>query len=58
MKVENPNKLELKNKLYEDKKKLMKAYDTAINPVAQAQIKEILDLVNSYIDICIKRNRF
>lgn len=56
--MDNPNKLELKNKLYEDKRKLMILYDAISDPVEKQQIKEELDLINSYIDICLKRNRF
>lgn len=52
------NKLELKNKLLADKKKLMIQLDTTSDDVKKAHILTMLDMVNSYIDICIKRNRF
>lgn len=53
------NKLELKNKLLADKKKLMIQLDTTSDDdVKKAHILNMLDMVNSYIDICIKRNRF
>lgn len=52
------NKLELKTKLLADKKKLMILLDNASDDVNKKHIQDMLDLVNSYIDICIKRNKF
>lgn len=52
------NKLELKNKLIKDKKDLMTKLEISTDPVEKTYLKNQLDMVNSYIDICIKRNRF
>ena len=52
------NKLELKNKLLADKKMLMIQLDLTSDDVRKKHILEMLELINSYIDICIKRNRF
>lgn len=52
------NKLELKNKLIKDKKELMLTLEKSTDPVEKTYLQKQLDMVNSYIDICIKRNRF
>lgn len=54
----NPDKLALKNKLYQDQLKLLEALNQEIDIAKKLVIQEKLDLVNSYILICNKRNKF
>ena len=53
-----PDKLALKNKLYQDRNDLtQKLFDTP-DILEKKHIKMAYDLVNSYIEICLKRNKF
>lgn len=53
-----PDKLALKNKLYADRQELtQKLFDTP-DILEKKYIKMAYDLVNSYIEICLKRNKF
>lgn len=54
----NPDKLALKNKLYQDQLKLLEALNQEVDIAKKLVIQEKLDLVNSYILICNKRNKF
>ena len=53
-----PEKLALKTKLYDDQAKLIGKINEENNPVLKKLYQEQLNLVNSYILICKKRNKF
>ena len=57
-KLDKLDKLALKKKLYQDKEDITRdILDT--NDIVEKSIKrQTLDLINSYIEICIKRNKF
>ena len=53
-----PDKLALKNKLYQDREELTKQLFDTPDILEKKYIKKAYDLVNSYIEICLKRNKF
>ena len=53
-----PDKLALKNKLYQDREELTKQLFDTSDILEKKYIKKAYDLVNSYIEICLKRNKF
>ena len=53
-----PDKLALKNKLYQDREDLTKQLFDTPDILEKKYIKKMYDLVNSYIEICLKRNKF
>lgn len=53
-----PDKLALKNKLYQDKEDITKEMLDCNNIIVKTQLKKSYDLVCSYIEICVKRNKF
>ena len=56
--VKPDGKLALKSKLYDDQAKLIEKVNNEKNPVLKTLFQEQLNLVNSYIVICKKRNKF
>ena len=58
MEKEKIKPLALKNKLYEDKIGLLEMIVAETDETKKETLKFALDLVNSYIDICEKRNKF
>lgn len=58
VKPEKPDKLALKNKLYQDREELTKKLFDTPDILEKKYIKQAYDLVNSYIEICLKRNKF
>lgn len=58
VKPEKPDKLALKNKLYQDREELAKQLFDTPDILEKKYIKQAYDLVNSYIEICLKRNKF
>lgn len=52
------DKLALKNKLYKDRDELTQELFASPDLLEKKYIKVAYDLVNSYIEICIKRNKF
>lgn len=55
---DKPDKLALKNKLYSDQVKILEEIDKSTDEAVKKQLHEKLDLVNSYILICIRRKKF
>lgn len=55
---DKPDKLALKNKLYKDRDELTKQLFDTPDILEKKYIKKAYDLVNSYIEICLKRNKF
>lgn len=53
-----PDKLALKNKLYQDRENLTNMLFDTHDLIEKKYIKQAYDLVNSYIEICLKRNKF
>lgn len=53
-----PDKLALKNKLYQDRDELTRQLFDTPDILEKKYIKKAYDLVNSYIEICLKRNKF
>lgn len=53
-----PDKLALKNKLYSDREELSKKLIDTHDLIEKRYIRIAYDLVNSYIEICLKRNKF
>ena len=51
-------KLKLKNKLFSDRDNLLNMFMNEPDVHDKTLIKMAYDLVNSYIDICTKRNKF
>lgn len=51
-------KVTLKAKLLHDKEELAESYLNSTDEVSKVYIKKMYDLVNSYILICEKRNKF
>lgn len=58
VKHDKPDKLALKNKLYQDRDELTKQLFDTPDILEKKYIKKVYDLVNSYIEICLKRNKF
>ena len=58
VKPEKPDKLALKNKLYQDREELTKQLFDTPDILEKKYIKKAYDLINSYIEICLKRNKF
>lgn len=57
-KPKKPDKLALKNKLYADRQELTQRLFDTPDIMEKRFIKQAYDLVNSYIEICLKRNKF
>ncbi len=51
-------KLKLKTKLFSDRNSLLNMFMNETDVHSATLIKMAYDLVNSYIDICTKRNKF
>lgn len=57
-KPKKPDKLALKNKLYKDRDELSRKLIDTPDIMEKKHIRIAYDLVNSYIEICLKRNKF
>ena len=55
---EKPDKLALKNKLYKDKTELAQKIIETDNLLEKKYLRIAYDLITSYIEICLKRNKF
>lgn len=58
MSKDKPDKLLLKTRLYQDRDELAKMLIETQELVYKKVLKEMYDKINSYIEICLKRNRF
>ena len=56
-KEKKPDKLALKNKLYADKIDLAQRIIDTDNLLEKKYLRVAFDIVNSYIEICLKRNK-
>ena len=55
---EKPDKLALKNKLFNDKQEIAQKIINTDNVLEKELLKVAYDLINSYIEICQNRKKF
>ena len=55
---DKPDKLALKNKLYNDRSEIAQKIIDTDNLIEKKHLRIAYDLINSYIEICLKRKKF